>query len=335
VIRRLSRRAFVSSLAALAASPAIVFKPQSACAQQPASPGHIGVLLVSYSLESKEAQAFRQGLREAGYVEGRDVVIEWRSAGGDYARIPELVADLIQHKVDVIVVDTTLATRAAKRATSTIPIVMADVADPVGSGLVASLAHPGENVTGLTIMTSELSAKRLQLLKETIPRLTRIAVLWNPDTPYHPKMIQDLKAAAPLLSMELSFVSARTPEEFGPAFSGVSRAHAQALYVIEDGFFFSHRTTIAKLASKARLPIIFGLRPFADEGALMSYGPNVGDLFRRSAEYVDKILKGANPGDLPIQQPTKFDLVVNLKTAKALGLTIPQSILLQAGEVIR
>ena len=290
---------------------------------------------MSYSLESKEAQAFRQGLRDAGYAEGRDVVIEWRVANGDYARVLELADDLVQRKVDVIVVDTTLATRAVKRATSTIPIVMADVADPVGSGFVASLAHPGENVTGLTIMTSELSAKRLQLLKETIPRLTRVAVLWNPDTPYHPKMIQALKAAAPSMSIELSFVAARTPEEFGPAFSGVSRAHAQALYVIEDGFFFTHRTTIAKLASKARLPIIFGLRPFADAGALMSYGPNVGELFRRSAGYVDKILKGAKPGDLPIEQPTQFELVVNLKTSRALGITIPELILLQADEVIR
>ena len=184
---------------------------------------------MGFSPESKEAQAFRQGLRDAGYAEGRDVVIEWRSANGDYDRVPELVADLVQRKVDVIVVDSTLATQAVKRATSTIPIVMAIVADPVGSGLVASLAHPGGNVTGLSLMMTELSAKRLQLLKETIPRLTRVAVLWNPDTPYHPKVIEDLKAAAPSLSIELSFVSVRTPEEFGPAFSAVSRAHAQAL----------------------------------------------------------------------------------------------------------
>ena len=246
-----------------------------------------------------------------------------------------MAADLVQSKVDVIVVDGTLATRAAKRATSTIPIVMALVADPVGSGLVANLAHPGGNVTGLSMMATELSAKRLQLLKETIPRLTRVAVLWNPDTPYHPKVIEDLKAAAPSLAIELNFVGVRTPEQFGPAFSAVSRAHAQALYVIGDPFFLTHRTTLLKLASKARLPVIYAEREFADEGGLMSYGPNLGDEFRRSAGYVDKILKGAKPGDLPIEQPTKFELVVNLKTAQALGITIPESILLQADEVIR
>ena len=219
----------------------------------------------------------------------------------------------------MIVVESTVAAQAVKRATSTIPIVMAIVADPVGSGLVANLAHPGGNVTGLSMMMAELSAKRLQLLKEAIPRLTRVAVLWNPDTPYHPKVIEDLKAAAPSLSIELSFVGVRTPEEIGPAFSAVSRAHAQALYVIEDPLFFTHRMTLLKLASKARLPAIYGEREFADAGGLMSYGPNFGDLFRRSAGYVDKILKGAKPGDLPIEQPTKFELVVNLKTAKALG----------------
>jgi len=335
VIRRLSRRVFVSSLAALAASHAIVFKPRSAYAQQPASPRRIGVLLVGFSFESKDAQQFRQGLLDAGYVEGRDVVIEWRSANGDYARVPELVADLIQRKVDVIVADSTNAARAAKRATSTIPVVMAVVADPVGSGLVASLAHPGGNVTGVSVMLAELSAKRLQLLKEAVPPLTRVAVLWNPDAPHHLKVIQELKAAAPSLSITLNIAGARTPEQFGPAFSAISRARAQALYVIGDALFFAHRATLLKLASKARLPTIYAAREMVDAGGLMSYGPDFGDLFRRSTGYVDKILKGAKPGDLPIEQPTQFELVVNLKTAKALGITIPQSILLQADEVIR
>ena len=225
--------------------------------QQPAAPRRIGVLLVISSPESKDVQQFRQGLLDAGYSEGRDVVIEWRSANGDYARVPELVADLIQSKVDVIVVDSTVATRAAKRATSTIPIVMALAGDPVGSGLVATLARPGGNVTGLSTMAPEVSVKRLQLLKEVIPRLTRVAVLWNPDTPFHPQAIRELKAVAPSLSIELNFVSARTPEQFGPAFSAVSRAHAQALYVIEGPFFFTHRSTHLKLASKARLPAIY------------------------------------------------------------------------------
>jgi putative ABC transport system substrate-binding protein len=280
-------------------------------------------------------QAFQEGLKDAGYAEGRDVVIEWRSTNGDYHRIPELAADLVQRKVDVIVADTTNAARAAKRATSTIAIVMASVADPVGSGLVRSLAHPGGNVTGLSVMLAELSAKRLQLLKEAIPHLTRVAVLWNPDTPWHPKAIEELKAAAPSLSMDLSFVGARTSEEFAPAFSAMRRARAQALYVSGDAFFFAHRLTLLKLASKARLPAIFTQRQVVEEGGLMSYGPNLGDGFRRSAEYVDKILKGAKPGDLPIEQPTKFELVVNLKAAKALGITIPESILLRADEVIR
>jgi putative ABC transport system substrate-binding protein len=324
----------VSSLAALAASPAIVFKPQSAYAQKPASPRRIGVLLVLLSPESKEAQAFRQGLRDAGYAEGRDVVIEWRSANGDYARVSELAADLVQSKVDVIVADITLATQAAKRATSTIPIVMATVADPVGSGLVASLAHPGGNVTGLSIMLAELSAKQLQLLKEAIPRIARMAVLWNPDTPYHPKAVEDLKAAAPSLSIELKFVSARTPEQFDTAFSAVSRAHAQALYVLDAPLFFTHRMMLFKLASKARLPTMYGQRENVDEGGLMSYGANNSDQMRRAAGYVDKILKGAKPGELPVEQPTKFEFVVNLKTAKAIGITIPQSILLRADEVI-
>ena len=304
-------------------------------AQQPASPRRIGVLLVGFSPESKAARTFRQGLGDAGYAEGRDVVIEWRSANGDYEKIPQLVADLVQHKVDVIVVDSVRAARAALQGTSTIPIVMGPVADPLGSGLVTNLAHPGGNITGLSLMLDELIKKRLQLLKEAVPRATRVTVLWNPDTPFHTKAVEDLKAAAPSLSIELKFVGVRTPEEIDPAFSVVSRAHAQALYVIGDPFFFAHRTTLLKLASKARLPAIYSTREFANEGGLMSYGPNFGDVFRRSAGYVDKILKGARPGDLPIEQPTKFELVINLRTAKVLGVTIPESILLQADEVIR
>ncbi len=323
------------ALAALIASLWPFGLASTADAQQHASPRHVGFLLVGWSPESKEVQQFRQGLLDAGYVEGRDVVIEWRSANGDYARVPELVADLVQSEVDVIVADSTVVTHTAKRATSTIPIVMAIVADPVGSGLVTNLARPGGNVTGLSIMLPDFTAKQLQLLKEAIPRLTRVAVLWNPATPYHPKAIEELNAAAPLLSIEVSFVGVRTPEEIGPAFSAMTRARAEALYVIGDPFFASHGTTLLKLASKARLPVISVSRQFAAAGALMSYGPNYGDLFRRSAGYVDKILKGAKPGDLPIEQPTKFELVVNLKTAKALGLTIPESILLRADEVIR
>ena len=262
------------------------------------------------------------------------MVIEWRAADGDYDNVTGLATDLVQSKVDVIVVDSTNATRAAKRSTSTIPIVMALVGDPVGSGVVANLAHPGGNVTGLLIMQAEPGAKRLQLLKETIPRLIRVAVLWNPATPSHSRAIAALKAEATPLSMDLSFVSVRTPEQIGPAFSSVRRAHAEALYILGDAFFLTHRMTLLRLAAKARLPVVYGERHFTDAGALMSYGPNYEDLFRRSAAYVDKILKGAKPGDLPIEQPTKFEFVVNLKTARALGIAIPQSILLRADEVI-
>jgi putative ABC transport system substrate-binding protein len=330
-----SRREFAFALVAVASSLGLFGLTMAADTQQPAALRRIGVLLVAHSSDGEVAQKLRQGLRDLGYAEGRDVVIEWRSANGDYDRVPELVSDLIQRKVEVIVVDGTVATRAAKRATSTIPIVMVLVADPVGSGLVESLAHPGGNITGLTIMMTDLSTKQLQLLKEAVPRATRVVVLWNPDTPYSPKIIQELKAAAPSLSMDLKLVAIRTPEEIDSALSAVRRAHAQALFVIEDPLFTTHRPAVIKLASTARLPAIYGARHFADEGGLMSYGANYGDLSRRSAGHVDKILKGAKPGDLPIEQPTKFDLVINLKTAKSLGLTIPQSILLQADEVIR
>ena len=326
---------FTFALVTLAACSGYFGLSSSVDAQQSVAPRRIGVLFVSISPEDSLAQQFRHGLQDAGYSEGRDVVVEWRSANGDYDRLPQLAADLVQSKVDVIVSDSTLTTQAVKRVTSTTPIVMALVADPVGSGLVANLAHPGGHVTGLTSMMTTLSAKRLQLLKETVPRATRVAVLWNPNTPYGPKMIEELKAAAPSLSIELKFFGTRTPDEFDLAFSAVSRAHSQAVYVIEDALFTTHRATFLKPAFKARLPIIYSWRVWADEGGLMSYGVNYGDLVRRSAGYVDKILKGAKPGDLPIEQPTKFEFVVNLKTAKELRITIPESILSRVDEVIR
>ena len=328
-------RGLTCGFVAIAVSIGSLGLTHAADAQTSAAPRRVEVLLVNFSPESKEAQAFREGLRDAGYVEGRDVVVEWRTASGDYARLPEVVAELVQRKIDVIVSDSTIGTRDLKRATSTIPIVMATVADPLGSGFVTSLAHPGGNVTGMSTMMTELSAKRLQLFKEAIPRIARVAILSNPDTPYVPKMVEHLKAAATSLSIELKFINLRTLEELDSAFSAVNRAHVQALYVIDDRLFSSHRMTLLKLVSKARLPAIYSSREFADAGGLISYGPNWANLFRRSAGYVDKLLKGAKPGDLPVEQPTKFELVVNLKTAKALGLTIPQSILVRADEVIR
>jgi putative ABC transport system substrate-binding protein len=245
-----------------------------------------------------------------------------------------LAADLVQRKVDVIVVDSTPGAQAAKNATSTIPIVLALVVDPVGSGLVASLQRPSGNVTGLSMMTLELAGKRLQLLTEAIPSLVRVGVLRNPDFAFHTQAVKDLSAAAPTLSIELSFADARTPEEFGPALSVVSSARAQALYVIEDSLFLNNRKTLLTLASQARLPVTYGERHFTEDGGLLSYGPNFLDYFYRSAGYVIKILKGAKPADLPVEQPTKLELVINLKTAKTLGLTVPPLLIAQADAVI-
>ena len=333
--RNMTRREFSRDLAALAGSFGLPRFAVTAYARQPAEPRRIGVLLVISSPGGKEVKALRQGLRDAGYAEGRDVLIEWRSADGDYDRIPELLAELIQSKVEVILVETTRAALAAKRVTSTVPIVMALVGDPVGSGLVTNLARPTGNITGLSSMKSELSAKRLQLLKDTVPRLARVAVLWNPDTPWHVKVIEELESAAPKLSIGLILVSAQTPEELSAAFSTMRRANAQALYLIESPLFSTNRPMLLTLLSKAQLPMIEAERKFVETGGLMSFGTSVSDLYLRSAVYVDKILKGAKPADLPIEQPTKFELVVNLKTAKALGIIIPQSILLSADEVIR
>jgi putative ABC transport system substrate-binding protein len=323
------RREFITLLGSAAAWPF------AARALQPAtSPKRVGFLLVGLSPESKEVQVFRRELRKAGYIEGRNLVMEWRSANGDYDRVPALVADLIRSNVDVIVQDSTFGTQVAKRATSAIPIVMALALDPIGSGLVENLAHPGGNITGLSMMAMELYPKRLQLLKEINPQLTRAAIWWNPDHPFHPKAVEQIKAAAPSLSIELSFAAVRKPEQFAPAFSDITRANAQALYVVDDPTFFAHRDILLNLASEARLPAIYETRRYPDVGGLISYGPDLHDLFRRAAIYVNRILDGAKPADLPVEQPTKFELVINLGTAKALGLTIPDKLLALADDVI-
>lgn len=324
----IDRRAFLGAIGgSLLATPLVA-------AAQPAARWRIGVLLVLLSPTGKEAQAFRQGLQDAGYVEGRDVVIEWRSAAGDYARLPQLAAELVGRRVDVIVADTTQAVQAARAATSTVPIVMAIVADPVGGGVVANLSQPGGNITGLSIMLAELSAKRLQLLKDAVPRVTRVAVLWNPPTAYHTKALENLKGVAPSLRIDLIAVSARTADEIGPAFEALSRARPDALYVVDCPPFFTHRADIVGRAMKARLPVISGERDYTGDGALMSYGPSYEDQLRRTTGYVDKILKGASPSSLPIEQPNKFDLIINLRTARALGLTIPPGLLERASQVI-
>jgi putative tryptophan/tyrosine transport system substrate-binding protein len=317
---------FVSGLA--------VVSPLIARAQQGASPRRIGVVLVGLTPESKPARSFLQGLRDAGYSVGRDVVIEWRLARGDYDRVPELVADLVRSKVDVMVMDSTIGTDAAMRATSTIPIIMALVVDPVGSRLVKSLARPGGNVTGLSMMTSDLNSKRLQMLKDVVPGLTRVAVLWNPDHPFHHQVIKDLKAIAPSLSIALSLQSVQSADELDQTFADIKRVSAQAVYVVEDPFFFSARVQLLRLTSESRLGTIHELRRWPEEGALMSYGPVLDDLFRRAALYVDRVFKGANPADLPVEQPTRFELVINLKTARALGLDVPDHLQQIADEVI-
>ena len=322
------RREFIGALGGAAA-----LWP-SAVHSQAASPRRIGVLLVGLSPESKEAQHFRRGLRDVGYLDGRNLVIEWRSAKGDYVVVPELIADLARSRVELIVMDSTVGTQVAMRTRPAIPIVMALVVDPVGSGLVASLARPGGNVTGLSMMTTELNSKRLQLLKEVVPRLGKVGVLWNPDHPFHAKVVEDLKAIAPSLAIELNPVGVRTPDQFETAFQNIHQAQVQGLYVVEDPIFFAHRATLLRLAAMARLPTVHELRRFPEQGALMSYGPDLHDLFRRSALYVDRILKGARPAELPVEQPTKFEFVVNLTTAKTLGFEVPAAMLSLADELI-
>ncbi|PWT88818.1 MAG: ABC transporter substrate-binding protein [Proteobacteria bacterium] len=327
-IDRITRRDIIRVVGGAAAWP------MAAHAQQATAKYRVGVLLVGLSPASSATQHFRRGLRDAGFFEGRDVAIEWRSAAGDYSRVPELAAELVKSGVDVIVQDSTYGTMETMRLTSTIPIVMALVVDPVGSGLVQSLSRPGGNVTGLSMMTSDLNSKRLQMLRETRPQLRRIAVLWNPDHPFHSKVADDLKKLAPIISIELSLAGVRKPEDMDAAFSEINATKAQALYVVEDPIFFSHRKRILELASKTNLPTIHELRRWPDEGALMSYGPDLYDLFRRSAFHVGKILSGTKPAEIPVEQPTKFEFVINLKTAKALELDLPNTMVALADEVI-
>jgi len=279
-------------------------------------------------------QAFEQGLRELGYVDGQNIVIEYRSAGGTVERRPPLVAELARLKVDVLVVGLTQGALAAKNATTTIPIVMVNVADPVESGLVASLARPGGNITGLSRLTPELIGKNLEFMKVAAPRAIRVAVLSNPTNPGHLAMVRNSKRAAERLGLELRIVGAGAQNELEGVFSIMARERVSALLVLADGMFWVQRTRIADLALKNRLPSTFQNSEHAEAGGLMSYAPNSIAPYHRAAAYVDKILKGAKPADLPVEQPTKFELVINLKTARALGLTIPPSLLLRADHVI-
>jgi len=304
---------------------------------QAAKVHRIGFLAVG----SREGRAFLvegflQGLREHGYVEGRNIVIEYRFSEDKNNRLPELAAELVRLKVELIVASGTPASFAAKEATSTIPIVMGGIAaDPVETGLVASLSRPGGNVTGMSMMTPQLSGKRLSLLKEVVPGLARVAVFWNPPNPAYGPILRELDAAAPTLGLKILRLEVRVPGDFEGAFQAATKQRPSALIMPGDPLFSNRPRMIADLALKHRLPAMQDIREFVEAGGLLSLGPNLVDSYRLAATHVDKILKGAKAADLPMEQPTKIDLFVNLKTARALGLTIPQSVLLQATQVIR
>ena len=329
----MDRRDTVLALLALGAAP-------FAEAQQAAKVPRIGYLFSNLATTSHLWEAFRQGLRDLGYVEGRNVVIESRDSEGKLERLPALAVELVALKVDVIVVGGTPQALAAMQATRTLPIVFAAVGDPVTDGLVTSLARPGGNVTGFSTTSAapEIVGKRLELLTQSVPGVTRAAVLWQPGGQgerTNKDLLHGTDVAARALGVRLQVVEVRGPDDFGRAFSDVTRARAGALTVLGTTMFFNARRRLVDLAAKNRMPAVYPLREFVDAGGLMAYGPNLADLFRRAATYVDKILKGAKPGDLPVEQPTKFELVINLKTAKALGITIPQSVLGRADEVIQ
>jgi putative ABC transport system substrate-binding protein len=328
----MARRTFLALV-----SSGLLATPLAAEAQHPGKVYRVGIL-TNKALEPAEArqwQAFRLGLRERGWIEGRNILIEFREAEGNFARLPELAADLVRLKVDLILAKSSIYVRAAKAATSSIPIVFVVHADPEGTGHVASLARPGGNITGLANLQTDLGPKALELLISAVPGTKRIAVLWSPDQPSHAPGLKALEEAGRTLRVELQAVGARTGAELEGAFSAMARARPQAVLMLASAFSIGERQRVAELAITHRLPTMFQARDHVEAGGLMSYAPNYDDLYRRGAVYVDKILKGAKPADLPVEQATKFELIINLKTAKALGLTIPQSLLQRADEVIQ
>ena len=315
-----------------------LLRPFAAAGEQAAKVARIGFLSGNLSAGPHLNEAFRLGLRELGYVEGRNLVIEYRDAEGKLERLPDLAAQLVALKVDVIVAPNTVAALAAKQVTASVPIVFAVAADPIASGLSTSLARPGGNVTGLSILAPELVGKCLELLKQAVPGIKRIAVLWTSGIlgeRTDKDMINEAEVAARALGVQLQWIEARGPEDLGRAFSEMTGARAGALTVLPSNIFVSERGRLVDLVAKHRLPAVYPWREFVDAGGLMTYGPNLADLHRRAATYVDKILKGAKPGELPVEQSTTFELVINLKTAKTLGLTIPQSMLARADQVVK
>jgi putative ABC transport system substrate-binding protein len=308
----------------------------SAEAQQPRKIPQIGYLITSSpSAIAPRMEAFQQGLRELGYVEGKNIVIERRHAEGKLDRLPELAAELVRLNVDVIVTSGPTATRPAKGATSTIPIVMTFDDDPVGSGFVASLARPGGNITGLSTLAPEISGKQLELLKEIVPTLSRVAVFGTSTRQGTAQALKELELAAGALAVKLQYLDIEDPKDTETAFRTASKGRADALLVLQSPVFNSQRAQIADLAQKSRLPAAYPRREFVEDGELMSYGASISDLDKRAATYVDKILKGAKPADLPVEQPIKFEFIINLKAAKQIGLTIPQWVLTRADRVIK
>ena len=308
----------------------------AAQAQQTGNVYRIGFLGNSTAaLEANLVGPFREGLRDLGYVEGRNVLIEYRWAEGKYDRFPALIGELLALKVAVIVTAGTPATLAVKKATTSVPLVMSAVGDPVATGLVASLARPGGNITGLTSTSEELDGKRLELLRQAIPKLSHVAVFWNPENPTLLTSLKEMRAAAQVLGMKVQVLEVKTPGELEETFKAIVRERPGALLVMADRLFLHNRQRIMDFATKQRLPVVPGHPELVEAGGLMSFGPSYPGMHRRAATYVDKILKGVDPADLPVERPTTFDLVINLKTAKALGLTIPQSLLQRADEVIQ
>ena len=328
----IDRRVFIGTLAG-----GLLVAPLAAQAQQAAKIARIGYLTSDAAAPPRLREAFLQGLRDLGYVEGRNLVIEYRFAEGKFERLPALAAELVALKVDVILAPTPPNAQAAMLATRTIPIVFTVAGDPVGSGLVTSLARPGGNVTGLSVLAPDLVGKGLQHLTQAVPGVSRVAVLRSPTGTAErteKAILKEAEVAGRALGLRLQVVQVLGPVDFDRAFLEMSDARAGALTVLPNTMFFNERRRLVDLAAKNRLPAMYQSREFVDAGGLVSYGPDFADVFRRAATYVDKILKGAKPGDLPVEQPTKFELVINLKTAKALGLTIPQSLLQRADQVI-
>jgi ABC-type uncharacterized transport system substrate-binding protein len=306
-------------------------------AQQTTKIPRIGYLaLASLAALSTRIELFRQGLRELGYVEGKNIIIEFRSAEGKLDRLPAVAAELVRLKVDIIVTPGAAGTRAAKEATVTIPIVMTQVGDPVGSGFVASLARPGGNITGLSTLAPELSGKRLELLKEVVPKLSRVAVFGTSTLPDNSQRLREVELAAGAFGVKLQYLDVLDPKDIETAFRAASKGRAEAVLMMASGPVLNPRQKeILELAVKSRLPVIYTGRSFVEAGGLMTYGVNIDDLDRRAATYVDKILKGAKPADLPVEQPTKFEFIINLKAAKQIGLTIPPNVLARADKVIK